>query len=323
MRIAVIGAGAMGSLVSYLLDAGGMEVVLYERREERIADIRENGVRLQGRMEGSREIEIKAVGEPDAPFDLMVVTTPAGDAADVIRPVSPFVHRDTRYLSLQEGSAVEELAQVVGAERTGGIIAWVSAVLTPSGTVEVEDFRSMVLGASIGGDDNKLSLLVEALNHETQGKAAFTSDLKKEMWHRLESAAAVSALCGVTGAPPEAMRDRKEVDAICREAAQECLQVAASQGLRAPPQSPIWEEAVWSKLKPPMLLALEAGRGTEVEFLSGYIVGHSRSSGKPSSVHSAMYSLIKEMESGERRPGENSLKELQRRIEEERGMSLL
>jgi ketopantoate reductase len=199
----------------------------------------------------------------------------------------------------------------------------VSAVLTPSGTVDVEDFRSMVLGASIGGDDNKLSLLVEALNHETQGKAAFTSDLKKEMWHRLESAAAVSALCGVTGAPPEAMRDRKEVDAICREAAQECLQVAASQGLRAPPQSPIWEEAVWSKLKPPMLLALEAGRGTEVEFLSGYIVGHSRSSGKPSSVHSAMYSLIKEMESGERRPGENSLKELQRRIEEERGMSLL
>lgn len=323
MRIAVIGAGAMGSLTSYLLDAGGMEVVLYERRYERIADVRENGVRLQGRMEGSREIEIKAVGEPDAPFDMMVVTTPAGDVAEVIRPVSPFVHRDTRYLSLQEGSAVEELAQVVGAERTGGIIAWVSAVLTPSGTVEVEDFRCMVLGAYIGGNDQKLSPLVEALNHEAHGKAAFTGDLKKEIWHRLESAAAVSALCGVTGALPEAIRDREEVDAICRDAAQECLQVAASQGLKAPSQSSAWEEAVWKKLKPPMLLALEAGGGTEVEFLSGYIVEHSRSSGRPSSVHSAMYSLIKEMESGERSPGENSLKELRRRIEEERGMRLL
>jgi ketopantoate reductase len=72
-----------------------------------------------------------------------------------------------------------------------------------------------------------------------------------------------------------------------------------------------------------MLLAIEGGRGTEVEFLSGYIVEHSRSSGRPVSIHSAMYSLIKEMESGERRPGMNSLKELQRRIEEERGMGLL
>jgi ketopantoate reductase len=72
-----------------------------------------------------------------------------------------------------------------------------------------------------------------------------------------------------------------------------------------------------------MLLAIEGGRGTEVEFLSGYIVELSRSSGRPSSIHSAMYSLIKEMESGERGPGEKNLKELQRRIEEERGMSLL
>ena len=159
MRIAVIGAGAMGSLVSYLLDAGGMEVVLYESRDERIAEIKEKGIRLQGEMEGSREIGIKAPGEPDAPFDVMIVATPAGDAAGVIRPVSPFVHRETRYLSLQEGSAVEEIAQVVGEERTGGIIASVSAILTPSGAVEVEDLRSIILGDYVGTDDGKLSPL--------------------------------------------------------------------------------------------------------------------------------------------------------------------
>jgi 2-dehydropantoate 2-reductase len=323
MRIAVIGAGAMGSLISYLLDAGGMEVVLYDSREERIADIREGGIRLRGEIEGQRSVEARGEGEPAPPFDVMITAAPAGDAAGLLRPISPFVHRDTLYLSLQEGSAVEELAQVVGAERTGAAFAWVSAALTPSGEVDVEEFRSMVIGPYLPGEGDELSSLVEVLKDETKGKAVLAGDLDREKWLRLSSAAAVSALCCVTGAPPEAIRGREDVDSVCREAARECMQVAVEQGIEPGTQNSPWEEAVWSKLKPPMLLALESGGSTEVEFLSGYIVERSRSSGRPPPFHSAMYSLVKEIEAGERRPGDGSFKELQRRIEEEKGMSLL
>jgi ketopantoate reductase len=181
----------------------------------------------------------------------------------------------------------------------------------------------MIIGECMPGEGGGLSRLVEALNDGAKGKAAFSDDLDGEKWLRLESAAAVSALCGVVGAPPEAILEREEVDAVCREAAQECMRVAASQGVESHPGGSPWEEAVWRKLEPPMLMALEGGRETEIEFLSGYIVECSRSSGRPASVHSAMYSLIREIESGERGPGDNSFKELQRRIEEEKGMSLL
>jgi len=323
MRTAVIGAGAVGSLISYILDAGGMEVVLYERREERISEIRENGVRLQGRIEGGRGIEIKGVGEPEAPFDVIILAAPAGDAAELIRPVSPFVHRDTRYLSMQEGGTVEGLAEVVGGERAGAIIAGVSAVESASGAVEVEECRYLTIGAYVHGKDPYLTRFARALSDVAPQGAVLTDRLAVEVWGRLVSAAAVSALCGLAGAPPAEISEREDMDALCRDAADECRRIAGLESQELPPTGSPWEEAAWRKLKPPMLLALEAGMGTEIEFLSGYIVRHARSSGAAAPIHSAMYSLVKEMESGKLRPGEKALKELRRRIEEEKGMPLL
>jgi len=322
MRVAVIGAGAMGSLVSYLLHAGGMEVVLYESREKREAEIRANGVRLRGAVAGRESLGVRSPGESASPFDFIILAVAAGAGGDALRPLSPFVHRDTLYLSLQEGSAVEELAQLVGDSRVGGAVALASAMETSTGEVEVEEFRSLVMGGFIPEGSPGFSPLVEAVNAVCPGKALLTTGLDKEIWRRLEAAAAVSGLCAVLGAVPEEIKGRDEVDALCREAAEECRRAAASTGPETfPPGSP-WEDAVWRCLKPPMLRDLEAARGTEVEYLSGYIVGRSRARGRSAPVHSAMCSLVKEMESGRRRPGEGSLKELQRRVREERGMAL-
>ena len=61
MRVAVIGAGAMGSLVSILLHESGAEVVVYEKREERVAWLREN-VHGLGASVGSQELIRRATG---------------------------------------------------------------------------------------------------------------------------------------------------------------------------------------------------------------------------------------------------------------------
>ncbi len=323
MRCAVIGVGAMGGLIAHLLHEAGVEVAVYERREEKLAELRESGIRVRGALQGEAFPEIVMAGKAAAPFDVIILAVSAMETGAALRPVSPFVHRDSIYVSLQDGNAVSALAGLVGEERTYAMLSWVSACENREGEAEVEDLRSLVLGSFVPERKTEIAGLADALEVACPGRIDLAHDLGVEMWRRLEAAAAVSGICAIAGAVPQEAQELEGLSALCEEAASECRQ--ASCGARREDPAPIspWEDAVWDRVKPPMLRDIEAGRKTEAAFMSGYIVQQARSLGKRAPVHSAVFSLVREIEAGVRGPGEPALKELNRRIGEERGMSLL
>ncbi len=323
MRIAVIGAGAMGSLAAMLFCATGEEVVVYEQRAQRADDVRETGVRVRGDIEGAAFPATGTAGEPADPYDVIVLAVSAAESDRALRPISPFVHRDTIYLSLQDGAAVHGLARIVGEERAFGALARVSARVAENGDIEVEGFRSLVLGAYAPGRKAALARLAEGLEEAFPGRTAVTQDLEGEIYRRMEAAAAVSGLCAVSGMSPGEARESEDIGLLCDEAARECRRVAVStvhEG--SSPVSP-WEDAVWERIKPPMLRDIEAGRKTEIDFFSGHIVERARAAGIAVPVHSAVLTLVREIESGRHSPGEVALRELRRRVAEEKGMLLL
>ena len=323
MRVAVIGAGAMGTLACLLLCDAGAEVVVYELREPRAVQIEESGISVRGDISGKAVPTVGEVGKPAAPYDVIILAVGAGDTGNALRPLSPFVHRDTAYLSLQDGNAVAALAALVGEERAFAAVARVSAFEAPDGEVEVEDFRSLVLGAYVPGRESAITPLVEAVEAVHPGRAGVTPDLEGEIWRRLEAAAAVSGLCAVSGVNPQEARASRELDRMCGEAATECRRVAASEGRESGLPIAPWEDAVWRAVKPPMLRDIEAGKKTEIAYMSGRIVEQARAAGIATPLHSALLTLVTEVESGRHKPGEAALKELERRIDEEKGMSFL
>lgn len=322
MRIAVVGAGAMGSITAYLLSAGDTEVVIFEKRPERVEEINRNGIRLRGDLSGQAFIDSRLRPEEDRPFDLIILSVNAAFGPVALRPLSPFVHRNTLYLSLQEGSAVEELAGIVGDERAAGGISSVSAVELPTGEVEVEELRSIHFAGYLPTTTARLEPLLVAIGAIHEGKVELTENFDTHVWSRLQSAGPVSGLCAILDAVPEEIRGLDEVDSICMQAAEECRQVAAGLGEDLRATSP-WDDAVWRWIKPPMLRDLEAGRKTEIGVLGAHVVKWAGAQGRAVPITGALVSLMKEMESGKVRPGEGAFKELRRRMEEERGMRLL
>ncbi|MGQ9757941.1 MAG: ketopantoate reductase family protein [Actinomycetota bacterium] len=327
MKVAVIGAGAMGSLATHLLIRAGMEVVLYEVREDRLSYLRSKGLRLRGALEGESRPESRHPGEGGRPFDVLILAVKACATAEALRPLSPFVHRDTFYLSLQEGSAGEELAELVGIERAWAALAWASAAENGEGEVEVEECRSLVLGpvSPRGGvsEPPGLAFLAGAFEEVFSGEVVVKQDLREGLFARLQAVAPVSSLCALLGKVPRDLRDGEEMGAWIREAAGECARVAASRGLELPALLDPWWEAVWDRLPPPMLRDVMAGRPTERVHVTGFLLREAERGETRTPLLSALHSLLGEVERRERVPGEPLLRELRRRISEERGMSLM
>ncbi|MBC7253634.1 MAG: hypothetical protein H5T72_06680 [Actinobacteria bacterium] len=327
MRVAVVGAGAMGSLVAHILAGAEVEVALYEIRAERRATLASDGLRLRGVLEGESKPQVRSPSEGGEPFDVLILAVKAHAGGDALRPLSPFVHRDTFYLSLQEGNAGEGLAELVGEERAWTALAWVSAAEAGGGAVEVEGCRSLVIGPAVPREavavPPGLEALVGALRGGFPGHVELAKDTCRAVFSRLLSAAPVSAFCALCAENPGSLRGREEVDGWVREASGECSLVAASAGLEVEVPADPWEDAVWNRLPPPMLRDAVAGRITERDYLTGFLLREAGRLRLRTPLLSALHSLLGEVESGARVPGEVLLRELRRRVSEERGMSLM
>ena len=118
MKIAIIGAGAMGCLFACLLD--NYEVTLYDVSPVAVEHISRDGILLQepDGTESRYRIPIRFSGEGQEPQDLVIlfVKDTAGEAA--LRANLGLVGKDTVLLSLQNGMGNFEIMQrYVPAER--------------------------------------------------------------------------------------------------------------------------------------------------------------------------------------------------------------
>ena len=78
MKIAIVGAGAMGSVYAALMADAGNEVWAVDAWAEHIAAIKAGGLRVEG-ASGDRTVRINATTDPAAPgpCDLVVIATKA------------------------------------------------------------------------------------------------------------------------------------------------------------------------------------------------------------------------------------------------------
>ena len=96
MRIAVAGAGAIGTWLGAALARSGHEVVLIGRGAHREA-MRTGGVRVRG----AESYDVPVALEPDGPVDTVLLTVKAHDQASV--DLAPLLGPDTVVVAAQNG----------------------------------------------------------------------------------------------------------------------------------------------------------------------------------------------------------------------------
>ncbi len=125
MRILVMGAGSMGSIIGALMTKRGLDVTLCDRNEAHVKAMNSRGLRIEGYL--NETIAVKAVlpSELRGIFDIVILLTKATANESALTTIKSHLGDDGCVLTLQNGINEDVVASFVGRRKTcGGIILW-------------------------------------------------------------------------------------------------------------------------------------------------------------------------------------------------------
>ena len=161
MKIAILGAGALGSLLGAHLARAGEDVILIARAA-RAQSLREHGVSITGLTDMTVPVPVTARPQELRQADVLLVTVKTYDMETALDSVAHV--QVGSVLSVQNGLIKDEqLARRFGWEKTLGSAAHISAEVLPTGTVRFTANEWLSIGELPEGVSARVEAVVDAL----------------------------------------------------------------------------------------------------------------------------------------------------------------
>jgi 2-dehydropantoate 2-reductase len=299
MRIAVVGAGAMGSVYAGLLGDAGNEVWAVDPWLEHVDAIRERGVRVET-AGGDRIVRIRATTDPGdvGIVDLVVIATKAMDVRGAAEGARALVGPETVVLSIQNGLGSGDVAaEVLGDERVLlGIAGGFGSSVVAPGHVRPQQLGVIGLGERTGTVTER----VERVAVVWRG-AGFTvrvfDDVDRLVWEKLVCNVGFSGPCTVLGRTIGEVLDDPHAWSVSAACAQEAYDVAVASGVELAYDDPVAHLAAFGArirgARPSMLLDRLAGRPCEIDAINGAIPSRAAAVGLQAPVNATVTALVK------------------------------
>lgn len=201
-KIAVMGMGGLGGVIAGALTAAGHDVTAVDAWSEHVDAARRHGLRV-ARPEGDLHVhlpvlhihEVQAIRHT---FDLVILATKAYDTAWATTLMRSVLHRDGAVATVQNGINEPTIAELVGVERTLGIVTLMGAACPGPGLAERTDTAdpAFLVGDPRDGSPRRESL-VALLNDVAS--TVLTDNLWGERWTKLALNCMVNPLSAMSG----------------------------------------------------------------------------------------------------------------------------
>jgi 2-dehydropantoate 2-reductase len=293
MRVAVLGAGAIGAYVGAALSRGGADVTLIARGEH-LRAIQDRGVRvLSARGDFTARAQatsdVAAAGDADVVF----VGLKAYSLPDIAPRLGAVLARDAAVIWAQNGvpwwyfQSAGEVSGISGLDSVdpGGVIAasvparhnvgcvvYSSTEIVEPGVIRHAEGTRFTIGEPDGSDSQRCKLISAAFA-DGGLRAPVTARLRDEIWLKLVGNVAFNAITALTGATLGELGSVPEMPDLLRAIFAECAAVAGRLGVTFPVSLDRRLEAglAVGGHKTSMLQDLEAGKPLEYECMTGAV----------------------------------------------------
>jgi 2-dehydropantoate 2-reductase len=298
MRIAVVGAGAMGSIFGSRFAGGGHDVVLVDVARPLVDTINESGVTVV-RGDESTNTRVPATTDPTeiGPVDAVVFCVKCYHTASATELARPLVGPDTIVASLQNGwGNGDVLAAAFPPEQVVVGVTYNSGLVVEPGKVVHPADQPTLVGAFANGADDRPARLAEAL--QSSGlEASVASPVRPEIWKKLILNAATLPTAALTGMNAGALTAHESMHELVSETAREASAVARALGYDIDAEERVeYIHALLEKAGPTrgsMLQDFEAGRRTEIDVINGAVVSAADEHGVDVPLNRSFVALVK------------------------------
>ncbi len=302
LKVAVLGAGAMGCLFGGLLAEKGLKVTLIDVWKEHIDAINKNGLKMDG-FGGDRFIKISATNDPKSisPVDVVIVMCKATALEQALTNAKSIVGDKTVLMSFQNGIGHEAIMQnIVGIDKVlGGTTTQASNILGP-GHIKNHASLPSWIGEYEGGLSDRVKDIAETFT--AHGLETIASDnVKKRKWMKLFALTAVGPLSAIFDMHHTELYVTNKESKLARELGKQIIletrKVAQADGVEVSEDEclEMFLKIVDSNQtnKSSMAFDIQFKRKSEIDFINGSVSKIGKKHGVPTPLNDMLYKIIK------------------------------
>ena len=313
MKIAIVGAGAIGGYLGAKLSNAG-EQITFIARNQNLAAIRQNGFRLileDGSEEHAPNVRAVQRMADAGPQDAVLLTVKAHQVGDLLPDLQELLGPNTLVVTMingipwwyfqrlggvHEGRGLESvdpggrIAACIGSERIIGSVVYPAAELVAPGVVRIMEGNRFTLGELDGNRSERIEALSQAMMR-AGFKAPVSRDIRGEIWLKLWGNLSFNPISALTHATLEDICTFAPSRTLAANMMREAQTVAEKLGVvfKITLDKRIAGAQAVGAHKTSMLQDVEHGRALELDALVGAVVELGRITDTPTPTIEAIF----------------------------------
>jgi len=324
MRVAIYGAGAMGTVLGAYITKAGYDIDLINRNKDHVNGLNERGATITGTLNMVQRVHALLPEDMTTPYDIILLMTKQRLNREIVTFLQSHLTKTGVICTMQNGIPEPGIAAIIGADRTIGCTMSWGASFIGHGVVELTtepsyDTLTFSIGKYGNNDQTLFDYIVTLL--QTMGKVTVEENFIGARWSKLLINAAFSGLSVLSNATfGELSKDRTSRRYALR-IIKECIDVANAAKIKMEPLQgkdivKLMDYNNWFKqqfslfllpiamrkhknIKSSMLRDLERGYPTEVDDINGVVCSYGKQFNVPTPINDAIVSITRRLESGE------------------------
>jgi 2-dehydropantoate 2-reductase len=333
-KIAVLGAGAIGSSVAADIARAGHDLTVIDQWPAHVEAMKAGGLHVKIPDEEYRvavdAVHLCDVGSLNRSFDLVLMSPKSYDSMWMARLIAPHLAEDGVLVCVQNSLNDEWVAPIIGRERDVGCAFELSAEVFTPGVVQRNTMRDRTwfgLGELHGRVTPRLTEIQQILS--CVGRVTITSNIWGAKWAKLVNSSMILAPFGMLGLQSWEATEIPEVFDLCVRLGRETMAVSAALGVTIDPifgmsaeEFNVSTDEIVKKLLRAILIHhgetarqvrgvvlqdYHKGRKTETDYLNGLVARKGREAGVPTPANDAVVEINRRILAGELRPTRDNI----------------
>jgi 2-dehydropantoate 2-reductase len=294
LKVAVMGAGAVGCYYGGMLARAGHDVTLVARPQH-VEAIRRDGLRMETKT-FDEQVRLAAVTDPQgaAGADLVLFCVKSMDTEAAGRQLAPFLRPDALVLCLQNGvDNADRLRAVLPEHAVAAAVVYVATEMAGPGHLKHHGRGELVIEPAAGSERAAQALAAAGVPTD------ISPNVRGALWMKLILNCAYNAVSAIAQKPYGENVQGVGIRDVMRDVVDECLAVARADGVQVPGDA----QAATRKLVESMPAQysstaqdLARGKPTEIDYLNGYVVRRGEALGIPTPANRVLWALVKLIE---------------------------